>query len=121
MERSTKSSRIVYIAGPFSAPTREGVERNIAQAQRVALELAAKGIFYISPHLNSAHADFEIVRDKRFWLEMYLNILNRCDALLVFGDYTTSEGTLSEIAFANAANIPIFYDIPRLDQWYRNA
>lgn len=50
---------MVYIAGPFSAKTRDGVDLNIRRAVDLGLSVAAAGAFPVIPHSNTAHPDFE--------------------------------------------------------------
>jgi hypothetical protein len=59
---------LVYIAGPFSAPTREGVEANIAAAVQVGLDVAALGACPVVPHSNTAHPEFELLQGYEFWI-----------------------------------------------------
>ena len=48
------------------------------------------------------------------WLEGDLEMLRRCDAVLVVPGWEKSSGTRAEIAEANACGIPVFYALEAL-------
>lgn len=81
---------LVYIAGPFSAPTREGVEANIAAAVQVGLEVAALGACPVVPHSNTAHPKFELLQGYEFWIAATAKLLTRCDALITTSNWERS-------------------------------
>jgi|GEM_PF-1343519 len=101
---------LVYVAGPY----RGDVDKNIAAARKIAIELWEKDHAVICPHTNTAH--FEDVCDvsDETYLKGDLAILARCDAVVVAPNHQESEGTLMEIAFAKQRKIPIYYypDLP---------
>src|SRR3990167_4257601 len=53
------SKTLIYVAGPYSAPTKEGIEANIRKAEAVAQSLWKRGVAVICPHLNTAHFEIE--------------------------------------------------------------
>ena len=77
----------------------------------VSLWLWRHGIANICPHTNSALIDFgsEKVPDD-FILPAYLEILKRCDAMVLVSGWSKSSGTLAEIELATALGIPVYYD-----------
>ena len=109
MPLGSRRSILVYIAGPYSAPTEEGVEANIAVARAAAVAVKLAGFSYFCPHLNSArferdcpgvpHAD---------WLTQDLLILPACHALLLLPESELSVGALMEWRKAVDLNIPVF-------------
>ena len=104
---------LVYIAGPYRSTNGRSVLENIRAAERVAIDLARAGVHFVCPHLNTAfmggHGDHSgVVDDDAFWLEMDLNILRRCDAVLLIDGWCDSAGALGEVAYAAEFQLPIF-------------
>ena len=98
--------KIVFIAGPYTAPTVEGRAANIAQAELYARALARVGIGFVCPHLNTAHFDEENSYD--FFLEMTVALMLRCDAVLALPSWVHSNGARIEVAAARQARIWVF-------------
>ena len=88
--------KIVYIAGPYRGKNAAEVERNIRTAQRYAMALTQAGIAVYSPHLNTAH--FDGLQPDQFFLDLGLEMLRRCDALVIAGGgWEKSDGTRREV------------------------
>ncbi len=106
--------RLIYVAGPYHASTYSGVEDNIREAERVSMELIARGWAVLTPHKNTAH--YEIYGnvaddwDHDFWMDMDFEILRRCDAIFMMKDWKKSKGTKMEIKLAKKLKIPVFYE-----------
>ncbi len=97
---------IAYLAGPYRAPTRAGISRNIATARRAAIALWQRGYTVICPHLNTAHLD-GVVPDQRF-LDGDLEILKRCDLLVLLPKWHDSRGARQERAVALDVGIQVY-------------
>jgi nucleoside 2-deoxyribosyltransferase len=113
-------SKLVYIAGPYTAPTKLGVEANVNEARKAAVWCAEHRIFYFCPHLNSGH--FELWAPEvpvSFYYEMDLAILNRCDVMLVLDGWYSSKGTMAEIDYCKLHQIPYFYGFDGLLHWHQ--
>jgi len=104
--------KVLYLAGPYRAPTLRGIINNIRKAEKVAIALWQAGFAVICPHLNTAL--FDGVCDDKVFLEGDLEILKRCDIVVVLPGWEDSEGTRKEIALAEKLGIPILKleDIP---------
>ena len=86
---------IVYIAGPYRAPTENGVQQNIDRARAAAIEIAEMGLGFFCPHLNSDHMGGVIPDDE--WIEMDLAILRGCcKAILMLEGWKKSTGAARE-------------------------
>ncbi len=117
MPRSDLTDRIpvVYVAGPYRARTRAQVSVNIQSARAVGLLAIRNGWSAVIPHANTGDLDLhapDITDD--FWLAATLELMRRCDAVVLVPGYETSEGTQGEIAEAKRLGIPVFIGIRKL-------
>jgi nucleoside 2-deoxyribosyltransferase len=103
---------LVYVAGPY----RGDVKRNVALAETNAARLTLNSIGFICPHSNGNPHDHLDLPDQ-YWIESTLEIMRRCDALLVVGDWAKSEGTIGEIGEARKLGKPIFFHWLDVVQW----
>jgi len=116
----TNAPKLIYIAGPFSAPTREGVERNIERAALVGVEVARLGAMPVIPHCNTAHPAFEHVQPYDFWIAGTLSLMLSCDAVLLMAGWEHSNGARGEKEAADRCGMPVFHSIPELESWLSN-
>lgn len=104
--------RLVYIAGPFRASSAWGIEQNIRTAEELALEVWRAGFVAICPHMNTWHFQGTLPDDT--WLKGDIEILRRCDAVLLVPGWEHSRGALKEVEAAVAASIPVFESLSAL-------
>lgn len=111
--------KIIYIAGPFRAPNAWEIEQNIRRAETLALEIWRMGAAVICPHANTRF--FQGAADDEVWLEGDLEILRRCDAVVMTKDWEKSQGAKAEHAFAEKEGVPIFNEekLWHLEAWLR--
>lgn len=100
--------KLIYVAGPYTAPTHYQVTQNIRAAEEVAVELWRRGFAVICPHKNTAMLD-GAVEDGEKWLQGGLEMLRRCDAVVVVEGWEGSEGTKREIEEARALGMRVYY------------
>lgn len=87
----------VYIAGPFTGNDKiHDIEANIIEASKYAAELARHGYAFICPHKNTK--DFQHLDDVKtdFWYEMDIELLRRCDGILMMPRWPYSKGAIAE-------------------------
>lgn len=101
--------RLFYVAGPFSAPTRAGVEVNIKRASELGIEIARIGGFPVIPHANTAHPLFEKVQPYQFWIDATMAMLRVCHAVALVERWEQSSGARGEEAEARRTGMPVFY------------
>jgi len=106
---------VVYVAGPFRGPNAWEIEENIRRAERLALEVWRLGAVALCPHTNTRH--FQGALDDRVWLRGDLEMLTRCDAMILTDDWERSSGAHAEELFARERNMPVFYHLASLALW----
>lgn len=87
---------LIYIAGRYSAPTRAGVEANIAHAVDWGVRIAEFGGMPVIPHANTADARFEQAQGYKFWIAGTMSLLRACDACVLIPDWEQSAGARGE-------------------------
>ena len=106
---------VVYVAGPYRAHTRAQVSLNIQSARAIGLIAIRNGWSAVIPHANTGDLDLHApdIPDA-FWLEATLELMRRCDAVVLAPGHDKSEGTQGEIAEALRLGIPVFTAIRKL-------
>jgi nucleoside 2-deoxyribosyltransferase len=107
--------KLVYISGPYRAATMNGVRENIEHAYQMAVTMhqAGKGeLFPVVPHLNTQFMDG--VMPDNHWLTGDCLLLERCDAVLMIGEFEKSEGCAVEMQHAIAKGIPVYTNVKSL-------
>lgn len=112
MDRQIK---VVYIAGPFRGPNAWAVEENIRRAERLALAVWELGAAALCPHTNTRF--FDGAAPDKFFLEGDLEMLKRCDAVLMTHDWDRSAGATAEHLFALRQGLAVFYTVLSLKNW----
>ena len=97
--------KLIFISGPFRASNAWEIEHNIRQAEAIALELWRMGFAVICPHTNTRF--FQGAAPDKIWLQGYLEMLRRCDAIYQMPNSSKSEGCKVELEFAKDHNTPI--------------
>lgn len=98
--------KVVYIAGKYRAPTPWGVEQNIQAAEAVAAKVIQAGHMPLTPHKNTAH--MEGLADDAFFLAGTMELLRRCDAVVMVPGWERSVGARAEVVEANHLGLPVF-------------
>ncbi len=107
--------KIVYIAGPYTGNAWK-VHHNIHRAQAAGLEVAEAGAMPLIPHSNTP-ACFLDTQDAGFWYDGTMELMRRCDAVLLMDTWGTSTGAIAEKAEAERIGIPVFDTIEGLEEW----
>lgn len=106
---------LIYVAGPYRAATRDDIARNIDAARVVGISAAALGWFPVIPHANTAHMELDLPGlGDDFWLAGTLEMMERCDAVVLVPGWQNSAGTRGEIIRAEELGIPIFRTLDAL-------
>lgn len=116
--------RLVYVAGPFRAMSKYidghqdmfAVQENIMRAMKLGLEIALMpNAFPVIPHANTMF--FTGAAPDHTWLDGDLEMLRRCDAIVMTPDWQRSSGARAEHQFARDHGLPVFYDADSVRRW----
>ncbi len=104
---SNPSLELVYIAGPFSAPTPEGIYENVMAAVEFGQQVRAQGFVPLVPHVTvlptgNTEAEYEAALAECF------ELLSRCDAMALMPNWRESPGAVRERARAEELGIVVF-------------
>jgi len=109
--------KLVYIAGPYRAKTSWQIEENIFNARIYGAAVAALGFMPVVPHANTAN--YDDIQDDKFWINGTMEILRRCDAVLMIPGFERSSGSKGEEKEALALGKPVFYSLEELKEVFR--
>lgn len=106
--------KVVYVAGRFSAPDQWQRARNVRAAETTAFAVAEAGAMPLNPLANTAN--FFGTLDE-FWYAGTLELLRRCDAVILVPGWQGSKGVQAELDEALARKMPIFERVEELKTW----
>jgi hypothetical protein len=109
--------KVIYIAGPYSAPNTWAREQNIRAAEAAGLQVILLGAMPLVPHTMTRFY-FGAVPEATV-IEGDLELLRRSDAVLFVGDWENSKGSMGELEEACRINLPRFFSIDQLFVWLR--
>lgn len=98
---------IIYIAGKYSGE----IDKNIADARRVAIKIWEAGHVALCPHLNTANFEKDCTLEYDGYIKGDLKLLERCDAILMLKGWEESQGAQIELEYAESRGLPVYYYI----------
>ena len=104
--------KLVYVAGKFTGPNSWAIEQNVRAAEDVGMQIALLGAMPVIPHSNTRffHGTFT----DEFWYEGTMELLRRCDAVMLVPGWQKSRGAQTEAAEAKRLGIPVFESLTGL-------
>jgi len=106
----------IYVAGPYSAPTKKGRTENIQQASEVAAVLAMAGHHPFCPHMHTAEWDDHYPMDWDYYMAHGLAMQRVMQAAFFQGDWRNSNGSLVEYEQATNWGQQIFLNYGEVPQ-----
>lgn len=100
--------KIVFISGPYRAKTKDGIQKNIDAAAKVAKKYWKEGYAVICPHMNSAH--FSGVAPETQFLDACIEFIRHSDLVVMMKDWSNSEGARKEHWAACMLDKEIIYE-----------
>jgi len=105
--------KYIYLASPYSAPTKRERQRRFKQIVKKAGKIMESGVTVFCPiaHSHDIGLHLERPQDHEFWMNQDLPLLFHATALWVvkMKGWKESKGVTEEIAFAKKHHIPIKY------------
>lgn len=103
--------RLIYVAGPYRGKPTHGQGENISRARVAARKLWDEGWAVLCPHLNTAWFDQSYPEiPTQAYLEGGLEMVKRCDAIYMLKDFSSSEGSMAELACAINNGLDVIYE-----------
>ena len=112
--RRASAIACIYIAGPYTAADAWGVEQNVRRAESLAYEVAKIGAVPMCPHSNLRFMCSEIAA---FMYPATLELMRRCDAVLMVEGWEKSIGACGEYEEAGLLKMPRFWTLNGLRGW----
>ena len=111
-----KKIKLIYVAGPYRSATREGVRRNIETAMQVAMYVAKAGYMPVVPHACTQYFDWDYpkLQPDSFWLDGTMEMLDRCDAIIMCPGWEHSSGSKAEHEHAEKTGKKVCYSTAAL-------
>lgn len=104
MDLLPDKGRVVFVSSPFG-----GKKENSQKAASVCHELLKKGWSPFAPHVYYAdNLDDAVPWERELGMNAGLEILKKCDFILVMGDHMT-HGMKMEIELATAMGKPVIF------------
>ena len=103
--------RVVYLAGPYTAKSAAKVHQNILKALAIAQEIwSIPGLCCICPHANTAYFELPGSEEQEYekFMDGDLEIIKRCDAVVLMPDWDISRGAIRECMEAEKLGKPVF-------------
>lgn len=106
---------VVYIAGRFRAKDGWLINENVFVAEKAGRGVAQLGAMPLVPHSIGAH--MAGTEDDTFWLTGTLELMRRCDLVLVLPGWEDSQGARGEIAEAERIGLPVIFPANGFPGW----
>ena len=101
--------KTLYIAGPYTADTTDERDKNVEQANQVAIEFAERGWAPYCPHTQSWNWENVTDLDYDDFMEIDFEWISRCDAICMLPGWRDSKGAKMEYEVAQELGLPIYY------------
>lgn len=87
--------KVIYIAGPYTAPTNWQIQENINRAMAAGKLVAEMGAMPLIPHSNTPLI-FHGINNGQFWYDGTMELLRRSDAIMLIEGWQNSKGAVEE-------------------------
>jgi nucleoside 2-deoxyribosyltransferase len=101
--------KLIYLAGPFTATDSWGIEMNIRAVEEVMDWLLHRSSLSICTHSFGRMWRGREYESKM--IELGVELVRRCDAVLLVGEWRRSAGTKAEVAEAFRRGKPVYVSL----------
>ena len=98
--------KALYIAGPFRGAHAYEITQNVNRAEAVAIKVCRLGFLAVCPH--TMYRNFQGAMPDSFWLAASMQLLKRCDGIVLINNWENSAGSCSEYAWADENGLLVF-------------
>lgn len=110
--------KLAYVAGRYRGATRDVVDLHIKSATMVGAIVAEKGYYPVIPHANTALFEHYIDQPDEFYLDGTLELMLRCDLVVMVSGWPKSTGAVGEMITAKREGIPVYLNVDDLPEAY---
>jgi hypothetical protein len=100
---------LVYVAGPFSVETEQGIEDNVDRARVAGIKLMLCGYPVVIPHANTSGMQ-HLRWPHEHWMAVDLEILYHCASVLMMKGWAASKGASIEHSYALKHELLVAYE-----------
>jgi hypothetical protein len=100
-----KNPPLIFVSGPYRAPTAWERDRNIHAAREIGAMIAMAGGYPVIPHSNTSH--FDGLATDELWLDGTMELLRRCHAVVLMSNWHHSSGARAEAGEAERLGLPM--------------
>lgn len=100
--------KLLYIAGRYRGRNQQEVSDNVEAARYMGKLATEKGWMPVIPHTCTHGMEHVTDTSEEFWLEGTLELMKRCDAVLMVPGWRNSRGSCSEMDEAERLEMPIY-------------
>ena len=115
-----ESKKLIYVAGRYRGKSPEAVQLNVQASRQVGVVCAERGWMPVTPCVMTAGFENLTDNDDEFWLESTLELMLRCDAVVMAPGWLKSEGATNEYNEAKLAGIAVYEvvdEVPNVDNF----
>lgn len=109
--------KVIYIAGKYRGQYPYQIKQNVIKADVFGMKVCELGAMPLIPHCNTF--GYEGLQDDEFFLEGTMELMRRCDAILLIPGWEQSQGATGEKKEAEARGLPVFQSIEELTDWLK--
>jgi len=100
--------KLAFISGPYRPSNGKMVLENIRHAEKYAIKYWQLGYAVFCPHLNTAF--FDGLAPDHVWLDGDIEILKRCDVIVMIPGFDKSSGSVEELRIARDLGFDIIFE-----------
>ena len=117
--QQAKIRPVIYIGGPFNAKSAWHIRENVYRAEALSLLIWRAGAVGYSPHVQTGH--FYGAAQEEVFLEGHMEMLRRCDALVLMYGWQYSTGNIAEKEEAERLGLPVYGPLGSTEDFQVNA
>ena len=103
--------KLIYVAGAYRSEYPERIDLNIDVAKHMGVLLGERGHMPVIPHMNTQNFERLCDLPMEFWLEGTLELMKRCDGIIMIQGWGESPGATAELATAQDMGMDVYHDI----------